>query len=107
MVTEAQGLSSSVGKFLKEFHDAPHHSEQARTFINQMCPYMLRWFAIASVDNVYPNEKSSSVSSGGGLGFLHVVSFVGYLIEFGLLDRELMQRHLTKPLTTTMIRTPM
>ena len=92
------GGSASVGKFLKEFRDAPHRSDQARAFINQMCPYMLRWFAIAAVENLHTYSSYGEISSGGG-AFVRAASFVGCLIEFGLLDRELVQRHLTKPLT--------
>ena len=35
---------------------------------------------------------------GGGHGFISATSFVGYLIEWGLLSDELVRRHLVKPL---------
>ena len=93
------GSFASVGKFLKEFRDAPHRSEQARTFVIQMCSHVLRWFAIASTENLSSDLDATSVSSGTGRGFIRAASFVGYLIEWGLLSRELVQRHLTKSLT--------
>ena len=98
------GSFGSVGKFLKEFRDAPHRSEQARTFVTQMCSHVLRWFAIASVEGVWEAYWPTTplVSSGGGPGFIRAASFVGYLIEWGLLGRELVQRHLTKSLTNHM-----
>ena len=90
----------SVGKFLKEFYDAPHRSDQARTFVTRMCSHVLRWFAIASVEGVWnTNWGDGWLTSGGGPGFIRAASFVGYLIEWGLLSHELVQRHLTKPLT--------
>ena len=63
-----------------------------------MCPYVLRWFAIAAVENLRTYSSYGEISSGGG-AFVRAASFVGCLIEFGLLDRELVQRHLTKSLT--------
>ena len=93
------GSFASVGKFLKEFRDAPHRSEQARTFVIQMCSHVLRWFAIASAENLSSTWDSTSVSGGKGQGFIRAASFVGYLIEWELLGRELVQRHLTKSLT--------
>ena len=93
------GSFTSVGKFLKEFRDAPHRSEQARTFVTQMCSYVLRWFAIASVESLSSSWNPTSVSSCRGKGFTRAASFVGCLIEWGLLSHELVRRHLTKPLT--------
>ena len=92
---------ATVGKFLKEFRDAPHRSEQGRTFVTQMCSHVLRWFSIASVECVWNSYDWGAgwISSGGGPGFIRAASFVGYLIEWGLLSRELVQRHLTKSLT--------
>ena len=39
------------------------------------------------------------VSKDGGYGFVRAASFVGHLIGRGLVDRELVRRHLCKPLT--------
>src|SRR5258708_17931490 len=39
------GSFASVGRFLEEFRDAPHRSEEARTFVTRMCTHVLRWFA--------------------------------------------------------------
>jgi len=44
--------------------------------------------------------EGGSVSIGGGENFIRAASFVGHLIECGLLNNELVRRHLVKPLTT-------
>ena len=95
------GFFAPVGKFLKEFRDAPHRSEQARTFVTRMCSHVLRWFSIASVEGVWNTHGWGSgwVASRGGPGFIRAASFVGYLIEWGLLSHDLVRRHLTKSLT--------
>ena len=92
---------ASVAWFLKEFRDAPHRSEQARSFVDKLCEHVIRWFAIASVEdpiayNVYRIDK---VAINGGEGFVCAASFVGHLIENGILGHELVRRHLVKPLT--------
>lgn len=94
------GSFASVGQFFKEFRDSPHRSDQARTFVTRMCSHVLRWFAIASVEDL----KGSPGWGGGkiaysGPNFIRAASFVGYLIEYGLLTHEFVQRHLTKSLT--------
>ena len=105
----AEGVSSvawealnytSATRFLKEFRDAPHRSEQARPFVDKLCEYILRWFAIASVENLstYRSYNPNAVARGGGEGFIHAASFIGHLIEWGLLSHHLVQRHLIKPL---------
>ena len=97
------GSFASVGRFLREFHDAPHRSKQARRFVTQMCSHLLRWFAIASLEGAWNTSwHSACVSIGGGPGFIRAASFVGYLIEWGLLSHELVQQHLTKSLTNHM-----
>jgi hypothetical protein len=88
---EQGGSFASVGKFLKEFRDAPHRSEQARTFVTRMCTHVLRWFAIASAEDL-------DGGCNAGSGFIRAASFVGYLIEWGLLSHELVRCHLIKPL---------
>ena len=93
------GSFASVGRFLKEFHDAPHRSEQARTVVAQLCPYVLWLFAIASAEDLDMRWDPSTIFSGKGLGFIRGASFVGYLIEWGLLDHDLVRRHLIRPLT--------
>ena len=50
---------AGVGKFLKEFYDAPHYSKQARTFVAQMYFHVLWWFVIASVEDVSHNDLGS------------------------------------------------
>ena len=98
---DSGGSFASVGKFLKEFRDAPHRSKQARTFVTEMCLHVLRWFAIASTESLADSDWiNGSVSSYGGPGFIRAASFVGYLIEYGLLSHEYAQRHLIKSLTS-------
>lgn len=46
------------------------------------------------------NRYSGTVASGGGYGFIEAASFVGHLVERGLLDHRLVRLHLIKPLTT-------
>jgi len=96
---------ASVARFLVEFRDAPHRSDQAKSFVDELCLYVLRWFAAASAENLsgqsreswYPCDGSRVAAWGGG-GFIGAASFVGYLIEWGLLGHELVRRHLVKPL---------
>ena len=88
---------ASVVPFLKEFHDASHRSEQARSFVDKLCEHILRWFAIASVEDLR-SCTWGSVARGGENGFAHAASFIGHLIECGMLDHDLVRRHLVKPL---------
>jgi hypothetical protein len=88
-----------ISRFLKEFHEAPQRSERARSFVDELCLHVLRWFAIAAADNLSVH-KNSSVTNGGLEGFRRVASFVGHLIERGLLTDDLVRRHLIKPLIT-------
>jgi hypothetical protein len=97
---------SNIGRFLREFSDAPHRSEQARSFVSQLSLYVLRWFAIASTEDLgrHPLPGSSyystgSISPGAAYGFQYAASCIGYLIKWGLLSHELVKRHLPKPLT--------
>ena len=87
-----------VLRFLKEFRNSPHRSEQARTFVDELCHHILRWFAITASESHH--DSKNSVASGGGEGFERVASFVGQLIETGLLSHDLVRRHLIKPLIT-------
>ena len=76
---------ANVARFFKEFHDAPDRSEQARSFVTQLCTHVIRWFAIAAVEFLPPGwSNSSSIASGGGDGFIRAASFVGYLIKYDL-----------------------
>ena len=101
------GLSSSAGvaTFLKEFRDAPHRSEQARTYVDKLCSRVLRWFSAASAETLPIHQPSQyscvypKVASGGEGGFLQAASFVGHIIECGLLSREIVRRQLVKSLT--------
>jgi len=89
----------SVARFLKEFRDAPGRSGQAGSFVDKLCERILRWFAIASVENLGMDNSPGLIVSHGGCSFIRVASFVGYLIEWGLLGHKLVKRHLVKPLT--------
>ena len=89
----------SVGRFLREFRDAPNRSEQARSFVDKLCEHILRWFAIVSVENLSPDECSDLVgNSKKGSSFRGAAWFVGRLIEQGLFSHEDVRRHLVKPL---------
>ena len=89
-----------ISIFLKKFRGGSHCSEQARTFIDELCFHILRWFAVASAEDLLADSSKALVSKGGGRGFLRAALFVGHLIKHGLLSRELVRRHLSKPLTT-------
>ena len=92
--------ANTIVRFLKEFFDAPHRSERARSFVDKLCEQILRWFAIASAENLSMNyiRYPKSVANYGGCSFTHAATFVGHLIQKDLLNRELLQRHLIKPL---------
>ncbi|KAF9644394.1 hypothetical protein BDM02DRAFT_3272458 [Thelephora ganbajun] len=87
------GSHPSVARFFKEFRDASHRSEQARSFVDELCPHILRWFAAAPVENLSVDSggcpNSSRVATGRGKGFINVASSVGYLIEWDLLSCDL------------------
>ena len=89
---------AGVGRFLREFRDAPHRSGQAGSFVDKLCEYVLRWFAITSVENCFLSWNPGSVTMRGGNGFIRVASFIGHLISSGLLDHDLVRWHLVKPL---------
>jgi len=95
---ESGGAYASVGRFLKQFRDAPHRSEQARFFVAQLCSHVIRWFAVASTEDLAMDWYSGLVAGGGGYGFIRAASLVGHLIECGLLSHELVRQHLVKPL---------
>ena len=88
---------ASVGRFFKEFREAPHRSEQAKSFVDRLCEHILRWFAIAAVDNLKTDWTSCIAMNGGG-NLVNAASFVGHLIECGVLSHDLVRRHLVKPL---------
>ena len=96
MAWDQGGSCANVGRFLKEFRDAPQRSEQAVSFVDKFCEHVLRWFAVASAENL--KWVSGSIARRGGNGFVRAASLVGYLIECGLLGHELVRRHLVKPL---------
>ena len=96
------GYSSDAdaARFLKEFRDAPHRSEKARSLVNGLCSRILQLFAAASAEDValwtrYSNYK---IAKWGGESLVYAASLVGHLIECGVLDHELVRRHLIKPL---------
>ena len=95
------GGGSSAVRFLREFHDAPHRSGQERSFVAQLCTYVLRWFAIACVEDLQMHSGyGPKILSNRGPGFIRAASFVGYLVKWGLLEHDLVRRHLIKSLTS-------
>ena len=92
--------SASFARFLKEFRDSPHRSTQARSFVDDLSTRVFCWFAAASAEDLAMAWQEDTVASGGGYGFVEAASFVGHLIDRGLLDHELVRLHLIKPLTT-------
>ena len=91
------GSYDGVARFLKEFRDAPHRSEQARSFVDNLCEHILRWFTIASVEDLVSWDWGMVVK-GGGNGLIRAASFVAHLIERGVLGHDLVRLHLVKPL---------
>ena len=91
---------TDITRFLKEFRDAPHRSEQARSFVDKFCEHVLRWFAAASAEGlkIWYRSDTNRVARWGGEGFIRAASFVGHLIEWGLFSYEFTRRHLVKPL---------
>ena len=87
---------ANVARFLKEFFDAPHRSEQARSFVDKLCEHVLRWFAIASVQDI--GWDSGCVGGHGEGRLAGAASLVGHLVERGMLGPDLVRRHLVKPL---------
>lgn len=92
------GSYGSVARFLKEFSDTPSRSEGTRSFVCKLGEHVLRWFAIAATEDLYAGSEDGTVASGGGVGFVRAASFVGHLINRGLVSDDLVRRHLVKPL---------
>ena len=91
--------SARIARFLKEFRDAPHRSDQARSFVDKLCEHILRRFAIVSVENLSPDECSDLIGNSKKGGCLTGAAWlVGRLIERDLFSHELVRRHLVKPL---------
>jgi len=93
---------AAAATFLKEFRDAPHRSEKARSFVDRLCSRVLLWFAAASAEDPTPwnGNNAGKVTRWGGGGLINTASSVGHLIERGLFNPELVRRHLVKPLIT-------
>ena len=93
---------AAAARFLKEFRDAPHRSEKARSFVDKLCSRILLWFAAASAEDPAPwsGSNAGKVGKWGGGGLINTALSVGHLIERGLLNHELVRRHLVKPLIT-------
>ena len=94
-----RGSKSDISRFLKEFRGAPHRSEQARSFVDELCSSVLQWFSVASSEDLWTGWHGGLVSKNGGPGFIRAASFVGHLIEGGLIDHKLVRRHVLRPLT--------
>jgi hypothetical protein len=95
---EDRGSRSDISRFLKEFRNAPHRSKRTRSFVDDLCLHVLRWFGIAAADDLATYWGNGSVTSCGGGGLVRAGMFVGHLIECGLLSHDLVRRHLIKPL---------
>ena len=90
---------TSIARFLKEFRDESKGSEQARSFVDKLCEYILRWFAVASVEKLSPNKYLDLVGgSAKGTDLIGAACLIGSLIERDLLSHELVRQHLVKPL---------
>jgi hypothetical protein len=93
---------SDISRFLKEFHDAPHRSERARSFVERVVPPR------SSVVRDSCSRGPPRIAPGSPLcrrmvdwkASVRAASFVGHLIECGLLSHDLVRRHLIKPLIT-------
>ena len=92
-----RGSYLDISRFLKEFREAPHRPEQARSFVDELCLHVLRWFAVASANDFGVGRLP--ISNGGGPGFIRAASFVGHLIKRGFFGRELVRRHLKSLMT--------
>jgi len=97
-------FNAAVARFLKDFHDAPHRSEQARSTVDRLCTRVFRWFAAASAEDLSTTQSNNpdrddKVAISGEEGFVRAASVVGHLIERDLLSHELVRRDLIKPLT--------
>lgn len=91
--------NTSIARFLKEFRDAPHRSEQARSWVNGFCSSILLWFRAAVAEDLMQGGcNAGKVTRREGEGFIWVASFAGHLIECGVLEHDLVRRHLIKPL---------
>jgi len=95
--------NAAVVRFLKDFRDAPHRSERSRSLVDGLCSRILWWFTAASAEDLLTKSdhrcKFKKVAVVGGEGFVLAASFVGYLIEQGLLSQDHVRRHLIKSLT--------
>jgi len=93
---------AAAATFLKEFRDAPHRSEEARSFVDRLCSRVLLWFAAASAEDPEPWNGSNAgrVARWGGGGWVTTALSIGHLVERGLLNRGFVRRHLVKPLIT-------
>ena len=96
------GLRSapSFSRFLKEFRDSPRRSAQARSFVDDTCTRVFRWFVVASAEDLGEDSNDGIVVIGGGNSFMGVASYIGHLIKCDLLSHELVRLHLVKPLIT-------
>ena len=90
---------ASFARFLKEFRDSPHRSAQARSFVDEFCARVFRWFAAASMEDLAMAWQEGMVANGGGYGFVNAASFIGHLICCDLLDHNLVQLHPIRSLT--------
>ena len=96
------GLRSctSFSRFLREFRDSPRRSAQARSFVDNICTRVFRWFVAASAEDLGEDSNDGIAAIGGGNSFMRVALYVGQLIKCDLFSHELVRLHLIKPLIT-------
>ena len=100
LVWNGQSSAKGLAWFLKEFRDSPRRSPQARPFVENFCTRIFQWFVVASAEDLGEDWKDGLVAISGGYRFMEVASYVGHLVERGLLSPELVRLHLIKPLIT-------
>ena len=100
LVWNGQSSAKGLARFLKEFRDSPRRSAQVGPFVENFCTRIFQWFVVAAAEDLGEDWKDGLVAISGGYRFMEVASYVGHLVERGLLNPELVRLHLIKPLTT-------
>ena len=85
---ESRGSHLDISRSLREYRDAPHRSGQTRPVVDELCLRVLRWFTVASAEDLWKSWQTNPVSKRGRPGFVYASSFLGRLIECGLVGRE-------------------
>ena len=98
-IWDGQRAPASFARFLKEFRDSPHRSAQAKSFVDEVCTRIFRWFVAAPAEELQINSNGGMVARCGANGFIGAASLIGHFIECRLLDHEVVRLYLIKPLT--------